>query len=216
MPKSIAIDGTAGSGKGTISKRLAEKLNFYHLDTGAIYRTIAYCAKVNNVDINNEHAVSEMLKCCDIYINLDNGKQINMLNGEDVKNNIRTPGIDVASSVVSVYDDVRKFATRIQHALAQKHNIIIEGRDIGTVVLPNADYKFFITAKPEVRAQRRLIQHGLNSGEYQKILQDIIERDERDMTRKISPLKRAEDAILIDNSNQTIEETVDEMFSYIK
>ena len=216
MPKSIAIDGTAGSGKGTISKRLAEKLNFYHLDTGAIYRTIAYCAKVNNVDINNEHAVSEMLKCCDIYINLDNGKQINMLNGEDVKNNIRTPEIDVASSVVSVYDDVRKFATRIQHALAQKHNIIIEGRDIGTVVLPNADYKFFITAKPEVRAQRRLIQHGLNSFEYQKILQDIIERDERDMTRKISPLKRAEDAILIDNSNQTIEETVDEMFSYIK
>ena len=216
MPKSIAIDGTAGSGKGTISKRLAEKLNFYHLDTGAIYRTIAYCAKVNNVDINNEHAVSEMLKCCDICINLDNGKQINMLNGEDVKNNIRTPEIDVASSVVSVYDDVRKFATRIQHALAKKHNIIIEGRDIGTVVLPNADYKFFITAKPEVRAQRRLIQHGLNSGEYQKILQDIIERDERDMTRKISPLKRAEDAILIDNSNQTIEETVDEMFSYIK
>ena len=216
MPKSIAIDGTAGSGKGTISKRLAEKLNFYHLDTGAIYRTIAYCAKVNNVDINNEHAVSEMLKCCDIYINLDNGKQINMLNGEDVKNNIRTPEIDVASSVVSVYDDVRKFATRIQHALAKKHNIIIEGRDIGTVVLPNADYKFFITAKPEVRAQRRLIQHGLNSFEYQKILQDIIERDERDMTRKISPLKRAEDAILIDNSNQTIEETVDEMFSYIK
>lgn len=216
MPKSIAIDGTAGSGKGTISKRLAEKLNFYHLDTGAIYRTIAYSAKVNNVDINNEHAVSEMLKCCDIYINLDNGKQINMLNGEDVKNNIRTPEIDIASSVVSVYDDVRKFATRIQHALAKKHNIIIEGRDIGTVVLPNADYKFFITAKPEVRAQRRLIQHGLNSGEYQKILQDIIERDERDMTRKISPLKRAEDAILIDNSNQTIEETVDEMFSYIK
>ena len=102
MPKSIAIDGTAGSGKGTISKLLAEKLNFYHLDTGAIYRTIAYATKVNNVDINNEKAVEEMLAQCNIYISLENGKQINMLNGEDVKMNIRTPEIDVASSVVSV------------------------------------------------------------------------------------------------------------------
>ena len=216
MPKSIAIDGTAGSGKGTISKRLAEKLNFYHLDTGAIYRTIAYCAKVNNVDINNEDEVEKMLTYCDVYVNFENGKQINMLNGEDVKMNIRTPEIDVASSVISVYDDVRKFATNIQHGLAKKHNIIIEGRDIGTIVLPNANYKFFVTAKPEVRAERRLSQHGLDRSEYQRILREIIERDERDMTRKISPLKKADDAILIDNSNQTIEETVDEMFEYIK
>ena len=216
MPKNIAIDGTAGSGKGTISKLLAERLGYYHLDTGAIYRTIAYCAKANNVNINNEEEVEKMLETCDVYINLENGKQINMLAGEDVKMNIRTPEIDVAASVVSVYDDVRKFATRIQHALAKKHNLIIEGRDIGTVVLPNADYKFYVTAKPEVRARRRLLQHGLNESEYAKILQDIIERDERDSTRKISPLKRADDAILIDNSNQTIEETVNEMFSYIK
>ena len=216
MPKNIAIDGTAGSGKGTISKLLAERLGYYHLDTGAIYRTVAYCAIINNVDINNEDEVEKMLTYCNVDIHLENGKQINMLNGEDVKMNIRTPEIDVAASVVSVYDDVRKFATNIQHSLAKKHNLIIEGRDIGTVVLPNADYKFFVTAKPQVRAERRLLQHGLDRNEYARILQEIIERDERDSTRKISPLKKAEDAILIDNSNQTIEETVNEMLSYIR
>lgn len=216
MPKSIAIDGTAGSGKGTISKILAEKLGFYHLDTGAVYRTIAYYAISKNIDIYNQQAVVNMLSDCDVYIKLEKGRQINMLAGEDLGQKIRTPQIDVASSVVSVYPEVRKFAVRIQHALAKKHNVIIEGRDIGTVVLPNADYKFFITAKPEVRAERRLLQHNLPQSEYPKILKEIIERDERDMTREVSPLKQAPDAILIDNSNQTIEESVNLLLSYIK
>ncbi len=216
MPKSIAIDGTAGSGKGTISKILAEKLGFYHLDTGAIYRTIAYDAISKNVDIYNEKAVVDILGDCDVYIKLEKGKQINMLAGEDLGQKIRTPQIDVAASVVSVYHDVRVFATHIQHALAKKHDVIIEGRDIGTVVLPNADYKFFVTAKPEIRAERRLKQHNLPKSEYTRILQEIVERDERDMTRAVSPLKQASDAVLIDTSYQTIEESVNEILSYIK
>lgn len=216
MTKSIAIDGTAGSGKGTISKILAQKLGYYHLDTGAIYRTIAFDAISKNIDIYNEQAVVNMLNDCDIYIKLEKGKQVNMLAGEDLGLKIRTPQIDVAASVVSVYLEVRKFAVNIQHALAKKHNVIIEGRDIGTVVLPNADYKFFITAKPEVRAERRLLQNNLPRSEYPRILKEIIERDERDMTREISPLKQAPDAILIDNSNQTIEESVNQIMSYIK
>lgn len=216
MTKSIAIDGTAGSGKGTISKILAQKLGYYHLDTGAIYRTIAFDAISKNIDIYNEQAVVNMLNDCDIYIKLEKGKQVNMLAGEDLGQKIRTPEIDVSASVVSVYLEVRKFAVNIQHALAKKHNVIIEGRDIGTVVLPNADYKFFITAKPEVRAERRLLQNNLPRSEYPRILKEIIERDERDMTREISPLKQAPDAILIDNSNQTIEESVNQIMSYIK
>lgn len=216
MTKSIAIDGTAGSGKGTISKILAQKLGYYHLDTGAIYRTIAFDAISKNVNIYNEQAVVNMLNNCDIYIKLEKGKQVNMLDGEDLGQKIRTPEIDVSASVVSVYLKVRKFAVNIQHALAKKHNIIIEGRDIGTVVLPNADYKFFITAKPEVRAKRRLLQNNLPQSEYPRILKEIIERDERDMSREISPLKQASDAILIDNSNQTIEESVNQIMSYIK
>ena len=216
MPKSIAIDGTAGSGKGTISKILADRLGFYHLDTGAIYRTIAYDAISKNVDIYNEQAVVDILGDCDVYIKLEKGKQINMLAGEDLGQKIRTPQIDVAASVVSVYHDVRVFATRIQHALAKKHDVIIEGRDIGTVVLPNADYKFFVTAKPEIRAERRLKQHNLPESEYSRILQEIIERDERDMTRAVSPLKQAPDAVLIDTSYQTIEESMNEILSHIK
>lgn len=216
MPINIAIDGTAGSGKGTISKILADKLGYYHLDTGAIYRTIAFDAICKNVDIFNRQAVVEILSDCDVYIKLDQGRQINMLAGEDLGEKIRTPQIDVASSVVSVYQEVRKFATNIQHALAKKHDVIIEGRDIGTVVLPNADYKFFITAKPEIRAERRLLQHKLPASEFERILREIVERDERDMTREISPLKRASDAILIDTSYQTIEESVNEILSYIK
>lgn len=216
MTKSIAIDGTAGSGKGTISKILAQKLGYYHLDTGAIYRTIAFDAISKNIDIYNEQAVVNMLNDCDIYIKLEKGKQVNMLAGEDLGQKIRTPEIDVSASVVSVYLEVRKFAVNIQHALAKKHNVIIEGRDIGTVVLPNADYKFFITAKPEVRAERRLLQNNLPRSEYPRILKEIIERDERDMTREISPLKQASDAILIDNSTQTIEGSVNQIMSYIK
>ena len=216
MAKSIALDGTAGSGKGTLSKILAEKLNFYHLDTGAIYRTVGYMAISAGVDIHNEKAVCSLLKNNKIDIKLSGGKQFNILNGEDLKNKIRTSAVDDAASVVSTFKEVRDFATSIQHGLAKKHNLIIEGRDIGTVVLPNADYKFFLTAKPEVRAMRRLEQKGLDKSEYQNILAQIKERDERDSTREISPLKQAEDAIYIDNSNLTIEETINLMMKYIK
>ena len=216
MAKNIAIDGTAGCGKGTISKILAEKLNFYHLDTGAIYRTVGYMAVNAGVDIHNENEVCKLLKESKIEIKLDGGNQFNILNGEDLGQKIRSSAVDDAASVVSTFKEVRDFATSIQHQLAKEHNLIIEGRDIGTVVLPNADYKFFLTARPEVRAMRRLEQKGLNKNEFQNVLNQILERDERDSTREISPLKKADDAVFVDNSNLTIEETVNLMLKHIK
>ena len=216
MVKNIAIDGTAGAGKGTISKLLAQKLGFYHLDTGAIYRSVGYMAVSAGIDFHDEIAVCDLLEKSDIEIKLEGGNQFNFLNGENLGEKIRTPIVDDAASVVSTFKKVREFATNIQHSLANKHNLIIEGRDIGTVVLPDADYKFFITARPEVRAQRRLEQNHLDQSKFDEILSQIIERDKRDCTREVSPLKKADDAILIDNSKLSIDDTVKLMMSYIK
>lgn len=216
----IAIDGTAGSGKGTISELLAKKLGYYHLDTGAIYRSLTYFLIQEKVDLNDEKEICKTLEKIDFKVKFERDKdgnqvQKNLLFGGDLKNKIRTEEISVSTSRISKFDCVRKFATKIQHELALKYDLIIEGRDIGTVVLPNADYKFFLTAKPEIRAKRRAEQ--LNQPQnYDKILKDIIERDEADMKRKSSPLKRADDAILIDNSFQTAFQTLSEMISYIK
>ncbi len=216
----IAIDGTAGSGKGTISELLAKKLGYYHLDTGAIYRSLTYFLIQEKIDLNDEKEICKTLEKIDFKVQFEKDKdgnqvQKNLLFGEDLKNKIRTEEISVSTSRISKFDCVRKFATKIQHELASKYDLIIEGRDIGTVVLLNADYKFFLTAKPEIRAKRRAEQ--LNQPQnYNKILKDIIERDEADMKRKSSPLKRADDAILIDNSFQTAFQTLSEMISYIK
>lgn len=216
----IAIDGTAGSGKGTISELLAKKLGYYHLDTGAIYRSLTYFLIQEKVDLNDEKEICETLEKVDFNVQFEKDKdgnqvQKNLLFGNDLKNKIRTEEISVSTSRISKFDCVRQFATKIQHELASKYDLIIEGRDIGTIVLPNADYKFFLTAKPEIRARRRAEQ--LNQPQnYDKILKDIIERDEADMKRKSSPLKRADDAILIDNSFQTAFQTLSEMISYIK
>lgn len=219
MRINIAIDGTAGSGKGTVSKELAKRLGVFHLDTGAIYRSIAFYVLENKISPNDEKNIEKMLKNMkfSVIFEKDNGNMVqkNLLNGEDLKQKIRTEEVSEASSIVSQYKDVREFATSIQHEIAKNYDVIIEGRDIGTVVLPNATHKFFLTASPEVRAKRRIEQLGLPGNEFENVLKEIKERDKRDSLRAISPLKVAEDAIYVDNSNQTIEQTVDLMEKYI-
>lgn len=218
MAINVAIDGTAGSGKGTLAGLLAKKLGFFHLDTGAIYRSIAFFMLQNKVDINCEKEVVKSLKKINVEIKFDEKikKQINLLGGVDLKNKIRTEKVSKASSVISQFKKIRNFATKIQRKLAKNNNIIIEGRDIGTVVLPKAKYKFYITASPQVRARRRVLQLGLPESQHEQVLLDIIERDNRDTERKNSPLKQAKDAIYIDNSDLTVEETLEIICSYIK
>lgn len=219
MRINIAIDGTAGSGKGTVSRELAKRLGVFHLDTGAIYRSIAFYILENKISPNDEKNIEKMLKNMkfSVVFEKDNGNMVqkNLLNGENLKQKIRTEEVSEVSSIVSQYKDVREFATSIQHEIAKNYDVIIEGRDIGTVVLPNATHKFFLTASPEVRAKRRIEQLGLPENEFENVLKEIKERDKRDSLRAISPLKVAEDAIYVDNSNQTIEQTVDLMEKYI-
>ena len=221
MAINIAIDGTAGSGKGTLAKRLANNLGYGCLDTGAIYRSVAYYFIQNKIDLENLKTISNALKNMNFKIEFatdENGNKVqkNILNGEDLGQKIRTEEISKFSSIVSQIKEVRQFATEIQHKIADNFNVVVEGRDIGTVVLPNSKYKFFITASVHVRAERRLKQLNLPQSKFNEVYQEIVDRDFRDKRRKLSPLKVAEDAIYIDNSNQTPEETLSLMMSYIK
>ena len=221
MAINIAIDGTAGSGKGTLAKRLANNLGYGCLDTGAIYRSVAYYFIQNKIDLENLKTISNALKNMNFKIEFatdENGNKVqkNILNGEDLGQKIRTEEISKFSSIVSQIKEVRQFATEIQHKIADNFNVVVEGRDIGTVVLPNSKYKFFITASVHVRAERRLKQLNLPQSKFNEVYQEIVDRDFRDKSRKLSPLKVAEDAIYIDNSNQTPEETLSLMMSYIK
>lgn len=220
MPINIAIDGTAGSGKGTLAKQLAKKLGFGCLDTGAIYRSVAYYMIETGVDLSKGENIAKAVKKINFKVVFENQNgnkvQKNILDGTDLGEKIRTEEISLASSIVSQVKEVREFATKIQHEIASSFDVVVEGRDIGTVVLPNANYKFFLTASPQVRARRRLKQLNLPEENFESILEEIVERDRRDMTRALSPLKAAEDAVYIDNSNQLPEETLKEMLSYIK
>lgn len=220
MGINIALDGHAGSGKGTISKLLAKKLGFYCLDTGAIYRSIALFMINKKIDPNCEKEVVENLKNVSFKVEFEkdeNGNQIqkNILHGKDLKNEIRKEKIGEGASIISQYYEVRNFADDIQHEVANKYDVVVEGRDIGTAVLPNAEFKFFLTAAPEIRARRRLLQLNLPESQFETVLADIKERDFRDQNREINPLKKAEDAILIDNGNLTIEETLLKMLEVI-
>lgn len=221
MPINIAIDGTAGSGKGTLAKQLAKKLGFGYLDTGAIYRSVAYYMIKTGVDLSKGENIAKAVKKINFKVVFEadeNGNKVqkNILDGTDLGEKIRTEEISLASSIVSQVKEVREFATKIQHEIASSFDVVVEGRDIGTVVLPNANYKFFLTASPQVRARRRLKQLKLPEDNFESVLEEILERDRRDMTRALSPLKAAEDAVYIDNSNQLPEETLKEMLSYIK
>lgn len=214
MNYKIAIDGPSGTGKSTTAKLLAKKLNFIYVDTGAMYRAVGlYCYR-NNIDPLKEEDVINILDNIDINIFYKDGIQEVELNGEIVSKEIREPYISKYTPYISQYKKVREKLTVIQQDLANKNSVIMDGRDIGTVVLPNAELKIFLTASDEVRAQRRykeLISKGEDT-QFDKVLKDLKERDYKDITRINSPLKQAEDAILIDSSNLTIEEVVNKIY----
>ncbi len=208
---SIAIDGPAGAGKSTVAKMVASKLGSVYVDTGAMYRAMALHVVEKGADINDASAVAKAAESAVITIERKNGEQRVILNGTDVTGELRTERVSSAASVVSVVPEVRAKLVALQRELAEKEDVVMDGRDIGTVVLPNAALKIFLTADAGVRAHRRyleLIEKGEEADEG-KILEDIKERDERDMTRAESPLKKADDAVAVDSSYISAEEVAD-------
>lgn len=208
MSKKIAIDGPAGAGKSTIAKIVAKELGFIYVDTGAMYRAMALYMINNNIDAIDSEKISATCQSADITIRHEGGVQRVYLNGEDVSELVRKEEVGKMASASSVNGDVRKKLVELQQKLAQTTDVVMDGRDIGTVVLPDADLKVFLTASSRVRANRRykeLTAKG-ETCDIDAIEKDIIERDYRDSHREISPLKQAEDAVLVDTSDMTIDE----------
>lgn len=213
MNYSIAIDGPAGAGKSTIAKNIAKKLDFMYVDTGAMYRSIGVYCNEHNIDVNDENAVSEACKDADMKIIYMDGAQQIILNSENITGRLRTEEAGKAASRVAVYKAVREKLVDIQRETAKAVNLIMDGRDIGTCVLPNATLKVYLTASVKTRALRRwneLKEKGENP-DIKFIEEDIEKRDNQDMTREISPLRKADDAELIDSSDMDIEQVTDEI-----
>lgn len=213
----VAIDGPAGAGKSTIAKAAAKELSYIYVDTGALYRAIAYNAVKNGV-IDNENAVVSMLNSTKLELKYIDGVQAVFLNGEDVSAFIRTPEISMGASKVSAIPAVRAFLLSLQQEIAAKNNVIMDGRDIATVVLPNADVKIFLFASAECRAERRykeLIEKGENV-KYEDVLDDVNQRDYQDSHREIAPLKPSEDSIMLDTSAIGLQESIDLVINTIK
>lgn len=218
MSMNIAIDGPAGAGKSTIAKRLAAQLGFVYVDTGAMYRAMAYYFLQKGIASEDEKAIAEACPDVDVTIAYENGEQQVILNGMNVNGFIRTEEVGNMASATSGYQVVRTKLVELQRSLAKKTNVIMDGRDIGTCVLPNAQIKIYLTASSKTRAERRyeeLIAKGVdcNPAEIEK---DIIERDYRDMHREMSPLKQAEDAVLVDSSKMNIDEVVETIYNIYK
>ena len=215
----ITIDGPAGVGKTTTAKKLAKKLEFRYLDTGAMYRAITYFFIKNSVDINSEEMVVNFLDLLDLEIDfsIDNQTKI-VLDNKDISNDIRKKEVTDEVSQVSALEKVREKTVKLQKEIVNNKDFVVEGRDIGTVVFPNAEHKFFLTADYDIRAERRSKDFNKvdENIEIDDIKKDLIQRDKIDSNRALSPLKRAEDAIVIDTSNCTIDEQVDKIYNYIK
>ena len=214
---SIAIDGPAGAGKSTIAKRIAKHLNFIYVDTGAMYRALALYFIRNNISPDEKEKIENACNNADITIEYLNGEQQVILNGENVSHLIRTEEVGNMASAASVYPSVRLKLVELQRNLAKKANVVMDGRDIGTYVLPNADLKIYLTAGSSERARRRYLElkeRGI-AADISEIEKDIIERDKRDMNRDFAPLRQAEDAILIDSSDMTIEEVNETIIKHV-
>lgn len=218
MAYNIAIDGPAGAGKSTIARAVAKKMNLIYVDTGAMYRAIALFLIRQKTDLQNQDKIIEQCKSADVTIRYENGVQVVYLNGENVNAYLRTEEVGSAASVISSIAKVREKLVELQRRLAAESDCIMDGRDIGTCVLPKAQTKIYLTASSSVRAKRRfdeLTAKG-ESCELEKIQADIEERDHRDMSREISPLRQAEDAVLVDTSAMTIQEAVDRIIAICK
>lgn len=215
---SVAIDGPVGAGKSTIARTAAQRLGFIYADTGALYRSVGLFCKRNGTDLAKPAEIAAQLDKISIDVRLIDGTQHVYLNGEDVSEEIRLPEISMAASAVSAVPEVRAALLDLQRGLAKTNNVIMDGRDIGTVVLPNAEVKIFLTASPEIRAKRRfdeLVAKG-KSVTFEEVLNDLNERDYNDSHRAAAPLKQAEDAVLADTSGLDFEQSVELVCALIK
>lgn len=217
--KSIAIDGPSGAGKSTLARKMAKELGFLYVDTGAIYRTVALMAKKNGADPANGQEVIPLLDGMDIRMAYEaDGLQHMYLNGEDVTDAIRVHEVSQLASLVAAIPEVRAFLLDYQRKLARENSVVMDGRDIGTVVLPDAQVKIFLTASSAIRAKRRLLeleQRG-QKADYKTILRDIEQRDEQDRNRPIAPLRQAEDAVLLDTSELDLDGSLEAMLNIVK
>jgi len=213
----IAIDGPSGAGKSTLAKALAAKLGIVYVDTGALYRTIGYYVRSKDTDPKDADAVAKLLPRITIELKYENGTQRVLLNGEDLGDRIRTPEMSMYASAVSSLPVVRTFLLDTQRDIAKKNSVIMDGRDIGTVILPNADVKIFLVANDECRARRRLAelaQKGIDDT-FENVLADMRARDAADSTRAVAPAVAAPDAILVDNSDLTPDECVEKLLAIV-
>ena len=219
MSIAIALDGPAGAGKSSIAKRVAKALDCIYVDTGALYRTIGLSATRNSVAPEDENAVKNLLSkiTVDLTFN-EKGEQIVLLDNEDVSGLIRTPEASMMASKISAVPIVRAYLLDLQRNMAKTHDVIMDGRDIGTTILPNAEVKIYLTASADTRAKRRALEYEQKGEAFdlEQIRKDIIERDERDMNREISPLKQAEDAVLVDSSEMGIDDVVNAILNVYK
>lgn len=214
----VAIDGPAGAGKSTVARGAAKELGYIYVDTGALYRTVALAAQRKNV-LGDVNGICDMLPGITVELKFDDeGEQRVYLNGEDVSSLIRTPEISMAASSVSQIPKVREFLLELQRSIARENNVIMDGRDIGTVVLPNADVKIFLFASPECRAERRykeLIEKGQDV-KYEDVLKDVNDRDYQDSHREIAPLKPTDESVMADTTGKSLPESIEMVVSVIK
>ena len=218
MPMNIAIDGPVGAGKSSIADQVSARLHILHLDTGAMYRAFGLYALRSGADMQSEEALSALVEKVDVQVEYADGAQRTLLFGEDVSSLIRTGEVSAAASAVSKWPAVRRRMVRAQQEMAQKADMLIDGRDIGTVVLKDSPCKIYLTAASEERARRRYVQQ-LAKGDntpFEQVLRELIARDEQDMNRKTDPLRQAEDAVLVDSTNMTEEETVEAIVKIVE
>ncbi len=215
----VAIDGPSGAGKSTIAKAAAKQLGLIYVDTGALYRTVGYAMAREGTNLADEDAVKQVLSRIRVTFSYDEqGSQRVYLNGEDVSEKIRTPEMSMMASRVSALSSVRVFLLDLQRDTAKRQSVIMDGRDIGTVVLPDADVKIFLTASPQIRAKRRhqeLVEKG-QQVTFEEVLNDVLQRDYNDSHREIAPLKQADDAVLLDTSGYPLEKSIEEVVRIIK
>ena len=211
----VAIDGPAGAGKSTIAKLCAKKMNLVYVDTGAMYRAVALYLLESGIDVNDRTAVAEKCSGANVDIKYEDGIQNVYLNGVNVTGRLREEAVGNTASVTSAVPEVRSQIFSLQRGLAERGGVIMDGRDIGTVVMPDADVKIYLTASSEVRARRRVLELEAKGEkpDFEEVKRDIEERDHRDMTREISPLKQADDAVLVDTSDMTIDQVAEKICS---
>ena len=218
MPINIAMDGPVGAGKSTIADCVARSLGILHLDTGAMYRAVGVTALKRGIDPADREKVTEMCRNISLDVSYESDGQHTFVDGEDVTGILRTEEASMAASKVATYPGVRAELVEAQQRMAKSHDMLVDGRDIGTRVLADAPVKIFLTASPEVRARRRFLQlqeKGIHE-DYEKVLDDLIKRDKQDMSRETDPLKKAEDAVEVDTSEMTFQESVDEILRIIR